>query len=375
MPDDKFNFDDNGDSGFGGSEASLDDFFEPAASEPAKGKKGPSIDDFFAPPSPPSKPDLSFSDSQLPVKKGPVPDAALGPAPGLSDLSGPPLEDETLEGPSEKGFLTRNWLWLVIGVLVVIVGLGGTYLVMTMFFKPEPPPVAAVKPKPRPRPQKPEPPAPDNPQPEQPGAKPEVQPPETAPAVKPPEVTPPETKPEENKPATPPPAPVEPKPEKKHEPVASTGGPYKVQVGSYMLEASKVEPESILKELGYNDFHYAPEQQTLKMYHVMVGKDLTREQANEMMGRIEKLGYAPEMVPGAGGYRVKAYSYGSYSIAKSTRSKISGAGLGPVTIESETSQVTLDQLRVGSYKTKTEADKALRDLKRSGFPNAIIVKE
>jgi len=371
----------------GGQEASLDDFFEPASSEQKDKAQGPSVDDFFAPP--------SGDESKLPMDPS---KADQAPPPQPAEATPPPVPAEAVgkgAGAAEApGFLRRNLLWIIIGAAVVVLGLGGAYFGMTIFLKPGMPQVATapVKPASKPSPKKPAPtavparqaPSPDKPssvQAEPGGAdkgagKAPAEPADKQPAKEPAAVKTITPKPEPGaavkaplaKPAG------EPAPSPSP-PVKSTGGPYMVQVGAYMLEASKIEPERRLKELGYADFHYEPLRRTIKIYHVLVGENLTRDKALEIMNKLSGLGYKPQIQNDSGGYKVLAYSYGSYSTAKSTRSKIQRAGLSPVMIKSETKSVTMDQLRVGGYKNRTEANKTLRHLKNSGFPGAIVVKK
>jgi cell division protein FtsN len=160
-------------------------------------------------------------------------------------------------------------------------------------------------------------------------------------------------------------------------PVPSTGGPYTVQVGSYMLKASKSDPEKSLVRLGYSkDFRYVPDYRRVKIYHVIVGENLSRDEAMQIKSKIQDMNYAaPELMPEGTGYRVKVYSYGKMSVARSTKNKLAKSGIRNIQIKSETKEVTLDQLRVGSYATMADAKKAQRDLKRGGFKEAIIVKE
>lgn len=215
-----------------------------------------------------------------------------------------------------------------------------------------------------------------------PGAKETLKPGEKTPSLPPvPETKPATAKPMAEKPLKPAPTPAKPAPElaMAEKPavsaVPSTGGPYTVQVGSYMLEPSKKEPEDTLRRLGYTDYHYVPERRRLKIYHVFVGKNLARDQAQQVMSQLEDMGYSPEIVSDGAAFKVKVYSYGNSQVASSTRGKLVKAGMKNVEIKSETMDVTLDQLRAGKFATRTQAQKALNDIKRGGLKGAIIVKE
>lgn len=390
MPDDDFDFDDT-DKG-GEAELSLDDFFQPAGEgTPQKtgGKpKDSVVDDFFAPP--------GDDASALPVEKEKIdeiaPEEAPLPEPGLTPAKEPSASETAPAGA--KGFFGKNWLLILIGVLVVLVVGAGSFLGYTILQKrtPDEPKVAVKDAKPA------------DPKPAKPAAKPEpkpaVKPPADKPApapVKPPTepaavVTPPEKpgepplepKPKKPEPTKPPEAIPPPEPEKKPEPakkpaprkgVPSTGGDFTVQVGAYMMPASKREVEARLHELGYQDLRYVQQYRRVKVYHVLAGDNLSREQAEQMMGKLADMGYHPELRTDGPGYRVLVYSYGSNSIARQTRQKVERAGVKPVKIEQETRELALDQLRVGSYASRSDANKALADLRRGGFKGAYVIKE
>ena len=161
-------------------------------------------------------------------------------------------------------------------------------------------------------------------------------------------------------------------PEKKsgHQPVTSDGGPFSVQVGSYYLETSKKRPLALLSELGYTEYHFTPEYQRVRLYHVLVGHNLSGDEAQKIKTQLEGLGYAASL---EGQGSVKAYSYGSSAIARTTQKKLLDAGFKDVHIKSETRDVNMDQLRVGKF-SKARADRALRDLRQAGFKGAIIVR-
>lgn len=404
MPDDEFNLDD---AGFeSDSEESLDDFFQPAGTSEKEGGEDPAIDDFFAPPSaaegpetsterapapPPASAPVSAPD-HLPIEKERVADLPAE-SQGLEAAQfapAAPMEaDEEQEAPvKEKGFLGKNWLLLLIGFLVIIVGGAGGYLAVDYFIlNKKTDKVAQVKP-----PQKPS---------KRPKAKPAAKkpvnkkkPPPASPTKKPSGLSTKKgdeknvaktgkEKPKKAAPVAakttkktkPAPKPKKKSPRRSGAAVASTGGDYSVQVGSYMLEASKKGPENLMRQLGYSDHHYVPYSTTLKIYHVLAGKKLSREAAGNIIKQLKGMGYVPELWPESEGYKVLVYSYGSYSVAKSTRRNVTKAGISPVTIKTETKRVSLDQLRIGSYASRLDAKKALGDLKRHGFKKAVIVKE
>ncbi len=388
MAEDEFDFDE------GGAEASLDDFFQPAEKKPDE--ESPSIDEFFEPPSGQAAGPAEGGD-QLPMDRDQAQEErqAAPPPPVAPGETGPgeqaPEQEQPADEGGEEGFLARNWLWIVIGLVVVAVGLGGTYFAMSILFKPDVAEIvaadkpsdkkAAKKARERPAQEKPAQPAASQ---EKPGEKAAAK---TAPS---------KNSGAEKAAPTQPTKQAEDKQAESEElakaaaetgtgkksatknakpAVRSTGGPYKVQVGAYMLEASKKQPQERLQKLGYSDYHYVPMSRSLKVYHVLVGEDLEKGEADKIRTRLDSMGFKAEALAEPDGYKVRAYSYGDYGTARRTREKIRKAGLSPVTIRSETKQVTLDQLRVGGYASRSQARKAQRHLQRSGFKGAIIVKE
>ncbi|MFO8056418.1 MAG: SPOR domain-containing protein [bacterium] len=437
MADDDFSFDDNekgDDDGF-----SLDDFFggdEKKSGESEGG--GPSIDDFFG------STDESQPDDSLPMDRqqaqetpppgggggeAPAPDPfaaetpEAGPAPAEPDFSEertePPPEAELGEEATESeggGFLARNWLLLVIGVLAILVVGSGGFLGYTYFFgdggKPltqKTIPAAADKDRDQKKDQEKEKKKPSEKAADKKAKKAAVSvgtdvekekaPDKKAAATKKKKESEKESEKEKKEPAgggkSPSSKKAEPdspskKPEKKsaepkepekkvakagHQPVKSTGGPYTVQVASYMMDASKKKPESKLKELGYNDYHYVKEHRRLWKHNVYAGEDLSRKKARQIVDKLEDMGYAPRMERHGQGYRVLVYSYGSKSVANSTRRKVARAGVQPVKVESEKKKADLDQLRVGHFSSRYKARKAQQDLRRNGFRSAYVVRE
>ena len=399
MPKDEFDLEDTNFND--GAETSLDDFFQPAdKAGDKKAAKARSVDDFFAPAgdvgAKPSTENLPVSKKDMKAQAPDVFDDIKSDEPAGPETHPPPVplgaEDEGTEAAAaaEKGFLARNWIiFLIVGLVIVLGGSGG-FLAVNYFLKPKtqlaqaPAKPAPAKPKPvKPKPAvtepakpapagaetKPAPPAKPAPAgaetkpapPAKPGAKDTLKPAEKpAPAAKP---------------ATPVPAKV-PAAKPGHVPVpTSVDGQYMVQVGSYMLEASKKGPEAILADLGYTRYHYVDEQRRVKIHHLYAGKNLSRGEADTLAVKLTGMGYAPTVIPDGMGYRVEVYSYGSPGVASSTKSKLAKAGIKGLEIKNETKLVTLAQLRAGGFSTQAQAKKALADIRRGGLKGAVVIKE
>ncbi len=440
MPDDDFNFDDK-DKG-GDNDFALDDFFggdQKDEGQSEGGSGGPSIDDFFG------SADPSESEESLPMdrdevmdvppsaaekKEAPAPDPFATETPEEAP-SEPDFSEERTEPPPEEyageegdeseggGFLARNWLLLVVAVLVVLVVGSGGFLGYTYLFgnggdTGGTQTTAALTDKDKDK---------DKDKDEDKGKSQDKvdQKINKAAAGKVPapadktddkdkdkkdrksadkkktsdkkttataSVKPPSSKDKDKdkdqakqKDSAKPPD----KPDKKsadksgskpgHQAVASTGGAYTIQVASYMMDASKKQSENELKKLGYNDYHYVKEYRRLWIYDVYAGKDLSRKEAQGLMEKIEDMGYAPQLERDGSGYSVLVYSYGSKSVANSTRSKLSRAGVKSVRVDADKKKVGLDQLRVGHFSSRYQARKAQRDLRRNGFRSAYVLKE
>lgn len=367
-------------------EASLDDFFQPST-EPAKGGAGK-----------PAK--VSPADTRLPVDRDkPVP--AETPEP-------PQLEvPETEPGPGKKegGLLSNKLLLILIGVLVLAVIGAGSFFAYSMFFgtkseevasapppakpkaKPAPevqPPETAAKPEQTAAPSaegKPQAPAkPEKKKKEEPAVPPTPLKPEKTPAKAKADTVPPtgakETAaklPETKKTVSPPP--VKPAAAKTAPQSVLAGvGPYRIQVGAYALAESQVKPLNRLKELGLTDYNFVPREQKVLLYHVAVGKALDKAPAEALSRQLTELGFAPRLEPDGNGFQVIAYSYGNRRDADRAKSKIERAGLGRVSIQSSRRTMTLQQLRVGHFTSRAEAQTTLTRLRQAGF-QPVLVRE
>jgi cell division septation protein DedD len=431
MPDDDFNFDDN-DKG-GDNDFALDDFFggEQKDEEGAKsGSGGPSIDDFFG-----SADASEGSEESLPMdrdevmdvppsaaerREAPAPDPFASDTPEEAAPAEPDFSEERTEPPPDEyageeaeeaeggGFLSRNWLLLVIAVLVVLVVGSGGFLGYTYLFgnggdsggtkataaltdkdkdKGTSPDKADKKINKAAAGKVPAPAGKSNDKKDKKSADKKTPQDKTKTAdkkstatasVKPPSPKDKDQAKQKDS-AKPPDKPDRKPPEKSassgHQAVASTGGAYTVQVASYMMDASKKHPEKELKKLGYNDYHYVKEYRRLWIYDVYAGKGLSRKEARELVEKIEDMGYAPRLEREGPGYSVLVYSYGSKSVANSTRRKLSKAGIKSVRVNADKKKVGLDQLRVGHFSSRYQARKAQRDLRRNGFRSAYVLKE
>lgn len=370
MADDDFSLD--GDSS--NVEASLDDFFQPAAGPDAQPKE--------AAPSRPSPPVDIFEPGLSPSEPPPPPVSEPEPA---------------AEGEKRirKIFSTKLLIIIVAVLGVAVLGAAGYFAYSFFFAKDaEPDQPAVVKtapPVPIKKPAKVEEPVDKKVATEKPADK-------AADSAKDDSVTKaaptpkkkPKKKPLKDKASTAEPEPDVKEPVKAKEPAkepfkppakepvktaAISKGPYTIQVGSYMMEASMDGPEKSLSRLGFMDFHYVDINRTLNVYDVFVGGLMTKAEAGKVKSDLEGLGYEPTLKKEKlDTYRVLAYSYGSKTVANKTKSNIEKAGIGNVEIKSGRRKVTLHQLRVGHYASKTDAQKDMSSLRKAGF-DTILIKE
>jgi cell division protein FtsN len=362
MADDDFTL--NGDSS-NNVEASLDDFFQPAAGPEKKAESQPAVEAY----------------ETAPVPKGEQ-------LPEISEV-----EPVTEEKPKEpRKFLPSRILIIIIVVLgVAVLGAGG-YFAYTMFLAKDsdfslsffgseaPPPVE--KPAPVLEPETGEietvpgeASAPPDKQEGKPGesavseTRPE-RPSATVPGIKELEKAPNalDTPPREipiQKPAA----------EKPKKTVGISKGPYTIQVGSYMMKESMAGPEEKLFRLGLTDYHYLDTERTMRVYDVYVGGIMKKSEAEAIQADLAGIGFKPTLKKEKGdSCRVLAYSYGSRSVANQTKAKIEKAGIGKVEVKSGRRRVTLHQLRVGHFSSARDAQGAINTLKKAGF-DTILVKE
>lgn len=381
-------------------EASLDDFFQPstepsrpAATAPAKGAK------------------VAPSDKRLPVDRDqPFPDAASEQPPQLEVTDAEPASEE----PKAKtgGLFSNKLLLVIIGVLIVAVIGAGSFFAYTMFFSPKEEVAATAPPPPKPKPATTQ---------ETPAAPPAAEKAEAKTPSTPPGKTPAEgpapaaAKPEKKKKGGAAPAPAQPaahpekpqaaakgqpapkpkaagkesaakQPETKKTPspppppappakvALASSGPYRIQVGAYALAASQVEPVSKLKELGLTDYNFVPRDQKIHLYDVAVGQALEKAKADELAKKLKDMGFVPRLEPNGAGSKVIAYSYGNRGDADRAKAKIERAGLGKVSIASSTRTMTVQQLRVGHFPSRSAAQATLSRLLKAGF-RPVIVRE
>jgi hypothetical protein len=157
-------------------------------------------------------------------------------------------------------------------------------------------------------------------------------------------------------------------------PVGAPGKGWSCQVGAYMLRESIDEPLQAVKSLGYNSFYLVDKNQSLMVYHLYLKGQFDQAIANTRKASLEQIGFKPKLEAIGTQYRVKAYSYGSNAVATKSKNKIEQAKLGPAEIVSQRENVTLHQLRVGPYVTKSDALSVLQNLRAKGL-NPVLVQE
>ncbi len=402
MADDEFTLEDD-DAVEPNAEASLDDFFQPAGETGAE-SPATQVDPISAPADP------ITADVSLPIERdlpGPE-DADIGAIDDLgADFSNsipgpaaPEMQPEALDDYSEeelddkkpsKGLLPDKLLIIIIAALAIgVVGAGG-YLLYSFLVKEEEPAITAPEKMPKAVP------VAKSPKPKKASDSPDAQDMQAAKADKQdtPVEAPKKAKPARKKPkkarepkAAPTPEPVKteklPKPAKPKVAKASpkaiakpaaykapAKGRYSLQIGAYMLDASKAEPERKLRNLGFSDYHYVDMRRTMGIYDVVVGRGLSKDESNKVISKLKGMGYVPQAKSDGS---ILVYSYSSKSIAYQTKDKISRAGLGPVDVKYQRKSITLHQLRVGSYQTHSDARTDIDKLRRAGLSPVIVTK-
>jgi len=157
-------------------------------------------------------------------------------------------------------------------------------------------------------------------------------------------------------------------------PIGAPGKGWSCQVGAYMLRESIDDPLQEVRSLGYKSLYLVDKDQSLMVYHLYLRGQFDLAAANAKKASLEQIGFKPRLEPLGTQYRVKAYSYGSNAVAAKSKNKIEQAKLGPAEIIPKREKVTLHQLRVGPYVTKSDALSVLQNLRAKGL-SPVLVQE
>jgi len=350
-----------------GVEASLDDFFQPTETEAPSKKRG----------------------SELPIEKERV--AQIKDEPELelaSEEEDKPREAKKKKAKEKKvrakkepgaGGAGPSKAGLILGVVLGVLGLGilagGGYYAYSKFFKLGPQvvskkPVSKPEPKAQVKPEEKAVAVEQQPSSAQPGGKVQEKPvsgisPKPAGESKPSPVS-------AKQAVQPSPSVTRSSPEILS--IKPSGKGWSCQVGAYMMPESIAGVAEKLKGYGFQNVYNVDVQRTLTVHHLYLVGSFDKTAGDAKLRSLEQVGFKPKLEPSGNKYRVKVYSYGQKSIAQESRSKVEKAGLGPAEVISRTEPVTLHQLRVGPYLSRSEASKVLSELKSKGF-NAVLVEE
>ena len=150
----------------------------------------------------------------------------------------------------------------------------------------------------------------------------------------------------------------------------STG--WSCQVGAYMLWESFDTPLAGVRGAGYSNLYYVDRDISLTVYTLSLTGQFDAATANAKAQSLVGIGFRPHLEPVGSQYRVVAYKYGKRSVAEQSKSKIEQAKLGPCEITSQKQNVTLHQLRIGAYASRSEALKVLETLRAKGFTPELV---
>ena len=132
-------------------------------------------------------------------------------------------------------------------------------------------------------------------------------------------------------------------------PTRAPGSGWACQVGAYMLWESFDTPLAGVRGAGYNNLYYLDRDKNFTVYTLSLKGQFDQATANAKAQSLVGIGFRPHLEPAGTQYRVVVYKYGKKFIAEQSRSKIKQAKLGPCEITSQRQNVTLHQLRIGTY--------------------------
>jgi hypothetical protein len=383
-----------------GQEESLDAFFEPTEDEVSKDKEHKYY---------PVDKDKVSDLKDLPEEQ---PEAPAGETKPEGEKPAKKLKLKKTKAESKGGSKTLLIILIAILVLLVLAAggyFGGTFLYKKFIKKTEEITKTITKPKPakpvtEPAPVQPSPTAtPEKPGPTPPTKEPTTKPTPLTPSTptkpstpatptiltpqpvkpspsKPAPVQPTPTKPTTTqpsaKPTTPAPSPIKPQTVSilASLPSSASSNGWACQVEADMLPESMEGPVNRLKALGYNNIYYVDTTRIMKIYHLYLTGSFDHKTAEQKMNGLVQLGFKPRLEQTGNQFRVIVYSYGSGSIAQSSKAKVEQAGLGPAEIITKTAPVTLHQIRIGPYSTQAYARKVLNQLRANDF-KPVLVRE
>ncbi len=169
--------------------------------------------------------------------------------------------------------------------------------------------------------------------------------------------------------------PYEPKPLPKMPPVKSPPkGTWSVHLERLALETSVAKDAQVVRKMGFTPFR-APENRSTRVTEFRVTAEYSGEDdANSAAWKIDDMGYRPRIKKSGGTYRIDVAVTYSAKDAGEIRRKLDSGGVKNVKVHKSRETKQLQALRVGPFKTKSEAGKAAGKLKRNGFAHAMVMK-
>ena len=139
-----------------------------------------------------------------------------------------------------------------------------------------------------------------------------------------------------------------------------------------MLRESFEVPYAEVRSLGYNNIYYVDTTANLRIYHLYIKGEFDQATANAKLKALAGIGFKPRLEQNGTQFRVIAYSYGRNDVALNSKNKIEQAKLGPAEVVSRRENVTLHQMRIGTYAARAEAVKVMESLRQKGLAPALV---
>jgi len=151
-------------------------------------------------------------------------------------------------------------------------------------------------------------------------------------------------------------------------------GTWSVHLERLALESSVAKDAEIVRKAGLTPYR-VPESRNTRVTEFIIVADYAKEEdAHSAAWKIHDMGYRPRIEKKGNGYRVEAAVTFSASDAGEIRRKLDAGGVKNVKVLKERKAKKLQALRAGPFRTRTEALEALKKLKSKGFPHAMVLK-
>jgi len=151
-------------------------------------------------------------------------------------------------------------------------------------------------------------------------------------------------------------------------------GMWLVHLERLALEDTLAKDAEIIRKAGLSPFRVIERRATQLTEYRLVANFANARDAHAAAWKADKLGFRPKV--GTSGRKARVTFSVSFSrnYAEKQRNKLAAKGISNIKVVKVRSSRKLQSLRTGPYSTEAEARNAAQKLKGSGFPNAMVMR-